>query len=166
MKIKNLIFVMLLFCFVLSNFSSATGYQIKNSDLFNFYSGSDIIIPDDYPTIQEGINYANSNDVVFVRNGIYKENIVINKTGLTLLGEDKYGTIIDGCNGVDDGIKIKSENVTIKNLTIKNFKNKQKQDIYSWNQAGIEIHESNAKIINNYFVDNGVGLELFSSIIN
>ncbi len=166
MKIKNLVFVTILFCFVLSNLSTATSYQIKNSDLSTFYFNSDIIIPDDYSTIQEGIDAADIGDIIFVRNDIYNEHIVINKTGITLLGEDKYDTIIDGCKGVDDGIKIKSENVTIKNLTIKNFKDKQKLDIYSWNQAGIEIHESNAKIINNYFVDNGVGLELFSSIIN
>ena len=115
----------------------------------------DIIIPDDFSTIQQGINNANPGDTIFVKTGVYKEHLTINKTGIILQGEDKYNTIIDGCKTVDDGIKIKAEDVTVKNFTIKNYKNQQKEDIYSWDQAGIEIHVSNVTIIDNRFVDNG-----------
>jgi len=127
---------------------------------------ADIIIPDDFSTIQQGINNANPGDTIFVKTGVYKEHLTINKTGIILQGEDKYNTIIDGCKTGDDGIKIKAEDVTVKNFTIKNYKNQQKEDIYSWDQAGIEIHVSNVTIIDNRFVDNGVGLELFSWVHN
>ena len=58
----------------------------------------DIIVPDDYSTIQEAVNAA---DVgyqirIFVRAGIYKENIKIYIWSLTLHGENKRSTIIDG----------------------------------------------------------------------
>jgi len=56
-----------------------------------------IIVPSDYPTIQEGINVAGPGDVVFVtKQQRYFESIVINKGNLTLVGEDPKTTIIDG----------------------------------------------------------------------
>ncbi|MCJ7570581.1 MAG: hypothetical protein MUO82_01710, partial [Candidatus Thermoplasmatota archaeon] len=51
-------------------------------------------------TIQEGINNATAGDTVFVYNGTYYENVVVNKT-ISLVGEDKNGTIIDGSGGGD-----------------------------------------------------------------
>ena len=136
---------------------SNTGFVMLNVD---------IIIPDDFSTIQQGINNANPGDTIFVKTGVYKEHLTIDKTGIILQGEDKYNTIIDGCKTVDDGIKIKAEDVIVRNFTIKNYKNQQKEDIYSWNQAGIEIHGSNVTIIDNRFFDNGVGLELLSWVHN
>jgi len=171
MKTKNSTVKIIIICFLISFIPVVKSYQDVNLNKCDFskntsFLESSIIIPDNYPTIQQGIDNANSGDTIFVKEGIYKEHLIINKTGLTLQGENKYNTIIDGCKTTGDGIKIKAEDVTVKDLTIKNYKDKKKPGIYSWNQAGIEIHESNAKIINNYFVDNGVGLELFSSIIN
>jgi len=56
-----------------------------------------IIVPSDYPTIQEGINVAGPGDVVFVaKQQRYFESLVINKGNLTLVGEDPKTTIIDG----------------------------------------------------------------------
>jgi parallel beta-helix repeat protein len=54
----------------------------------------------DFHTIQEAINAASDGDVVFVRNGTYYENLVTNKT-LSLLGESRYGTVVDGRNSGD-----------------------------------------------------------------
>ena len=56
-----------------------------------------IVVPFDYPTIQEGINVAGSGDVVFVaKQQRYFESLVINKGNLTLVGEDPKTTVIDG----------------------------------------------------------------------
>jgi parallel beta-helix repeat protein len=54
-----------------------------------------ITVPDDYPTIQEAINNANFGDIIFVRNGTYYENVVVNNT-VYLVGESMESTIIDG----------------------------------------------------------------------
>lgn len=75
-----------------------------------------IIVPDDYPTIQEAINAANEGDTIFVRNGTYYENVVVNKT-VGLVGEDKYTTIIDG-NSTGNVIVITSNNVNFTGFTI------------------------------------------------
>jgi len=48
----------------------------------------DIIVSDDYETIQEAIDAVSPDDCICVRNGTYYGHIVINKNNLTLCGED------------------------------------------------------------------------------
>jgi len=47
-----------------------------------------IIVPDDYPTIQEAINNANDGDTIYVRNETYYENVIVHKA-VSLVGEDR-----------------------------------------------------------------------------
>ena len=81
-----------------------------------------IVVPDDYPTIQTAINAANEGDTVYVKAGVYFENIVIRKS-LTLAGENSDTTAIDG-NGAEYAILVKfdgyAHNVVIKGFTIQN----------------------------------------------
>jgi parallel beta-helix repeat protein len=85
-----------------------------------------------YSTIQSAINNASDGDTVFAYNGIYFENVIINKS-ITLAGEDRDNTIIDGGGNLNvvsiaenltfmtgftvsngtDGIDIRSNNNTI-----------------------------------------------------
>jgi pectin methylesterase-like acyl-CoA thioesterase len=46
-------------------------------------------------TIQNAINTAQSGDTVQVADGIYQENLEINKN-ITIIGTSQKGTIIDG----------------------------------------------------------------------
>ena len=57
--------------------------------------GNTLTVPDVYPTIQAAVNAASENDTVFVRNGTYYEDVVVNRT-VSLVGEDVEGTVIDG----------------------------------------------------------------------
>ena len=50
--------------------------------------------PGNYTTIQSAIDAANPGDTVFVYNGIYYENVVLNKNYITLTGENKETTTI------------------------------------------------------------------------
>lgn len=75
-----------------------------------------ITVPDDHPTIQEAINAANLGDTIYVRTGTYSENVVVNKT-VTLIGENRDATIIDGRNA-GTVVNIASDNVIICNFTI------------------------------------------------
>jgi nitrous oxidase accessory protein len=59
---------------------------------------STIRVPDDYPTIQEAINRANPGDTVFVKSGIYREHLVVNKT-VSIVGQDETSTYIYGNTG-------------------------------------------------------------------
>jgi len=74
--------------------------------------------PADFHTIQEAINHANEGDIIFVRNGTYS-SIQITKS-LTIEGENKYTTIIDGGGGWHDGsgIIVRANNVRISKFTI------------------------------------------------
>ena len=49
----------------------------------------------DYTNIQEAIDNAESGDTIFVYEGTYYENVIINKT-IYLEGENKESTIING----------------------------------------------------------------------
>ena len=77
-----------------------------------------IIVPDDYSSIQEAVNAANLGDTIFVENGTYYENVVVNKT-LWLTGEDKETTFIDG-NRTGTVVKIEGDNVAVRGFTIQN----------------------------------------------
>jgi len=78
----------------------------------------EITVPDDYPTIQEAINAAISGDTIYVKAGIYKESIVINKS-ISLIGESRETTIIDG-NGNGWVVNIECSYVTFRNFTVRN----------------------------------------------
>lgn len=71
-----------------------------------------------YRCINDGIKNSTNGDILYVFEGIYNETIFINKT-LSLIGENKNSTIIDG-KYEDVILKITKENTIIKNFTIRN----------------------------------------------
>ncbi len=75
-----------------------------------------LTVPDDYPTIQSAVNAARSYDTVFVRKGLYKEHIIIGKS-LTLKGEDRNDTIIDG-GGNGSVLHIAASHVMVSGFTV------------------------------------------------
>ena len=74
--------------------------------------------PGNYTYIQDATDNATDGDFIFVYNGIYYENIIINKS-IKLTGEKMEKTIIDG-NYSNFVINILSHKVILSNLTIRN----------------------------------------------
>jgi len=84
---------------------SATASQILAdngfSQVYNMLGGITAWIDAGYPvyvkysSIQEAINSADGGDTIYVSSGTYYEHIVVNKS-ISLIGEDKYTTVIDG----------------------------------------------------------------------
>jgi len=71
-----------------------------------------------YTTIQSAIDNANSGDTVYVYNGIYYENVVVDKT-INLTGEDRNTTIIDGGGSVDV-VYVNADDVNVQGFKILN----------------------------------------------
>jgi len=96
-----------------------------------------------YSSIQGAIDNASEVDTIFVYNGTYYENVVVNKT-VNLLGENNITTIIDGSNkGIV--LEINAGWVNISGFTIKNSYN---------DSAAIEINSNWNTIFNNIITNN------------
>jgi parallel beta-helix repeat protein len=117
-----------------------------------------IKVPDDFPTIQEAINAAENGNTILVAEGVYYENIVIDKS-LTLRGIGR--PVIDGSLKASEGwegtvVIIEANGVTIEGFEIMHGAN------------GIAGETSNSTIRNNvihhnynYKGFNGVGILLW-----
>jgi nitrous oxidase accessory protein len=110
-----------------------------------------------YPSLQEAINNATDGDTINVSSGIYYEHLAINKS-LTLIGENKYTTIIDGTsNGTV--VSIKADNVAIVGLTI------QESGCSCAGYAGVFVGAPNqdANLTNNRIIQDGFGVLLLGA---
>ena len=77
--------------------------------LLSFSFSNIIYVPDDYPTIQEGIDASTTGDSIIVSDGEYFENLYLNKeitlgSYYVLDGDTtyRYNTFITGSNTLDD----------------------------------------------------------------
>jgi len=115
---------------------------------------STIIVPDQYSTIHEAINNAVEGDTIFVRAGIYYEHVTIDKS-ISLIGENKYTTIVDG-EGTGSVIRVISDNVTIIGFTVQNSGRAINNTVPD---AGISTsHVSDCNVSGNLLTDNHVGI--------
>jgi len=110
-----------------------------------------------FTKIQDGIDAADSGDTVYVYNGTYFENVVIDKS-IILIGENKESTIIDG-RVAGNTIKVNADHVTIRNFTIQHS-----GLIYPL--SGINLSSNYNIVENNLITDNFYGITLYFSSEN
>jgi parallel beta-helix repeat protein len=136
-----------------------------------------------FDKIQKGIKACSNYGIVYVNNGTYLENVVIDKT-IKLIGENKYSTIIDGVNN-ENIVIIKSNSSEITNFTLlHNYSDENKKEftgifipkdcwgntisnnvIINNSKSGIIVNDSCRNIIcNNTISSNGVGIILIKDI--
>ena len=98
----------------------------------------------DYTTIQAAVDAASAGDTIEVRSGTYYENVNVNKQ-LTLSGQDKTGTVIDG-RGSGTVVTVTTDKVTVGGFTITNAG--------EWNYGVSCGAVSNVCVENNFFTGN------------
>lgn len=113
-----------------------------------------------YTKIQDAINAANESDTIFVYNGTYIEHLTIDKNDLTILGEDRNTTIIDGQGYEGDVVTMGYANCTINGFTIENSGTSD-AGIKIVQLAGIPGHHNN--VSNNIIKNNHKGIYLMQS---
>ena len=175
---KSLI-VSVAFCILL--LSSTTRFQVvvraQNGDLIvdPHREGPGI-----YKTIQEAIDNASAGNTIFVVNGTYYENLVIYKSNISLVGQDRDATVIDGSQ-LSDVISIFADNVTVKGFHIRNSgifmgsairidhasANCITGNILTDSFDGIAIQTSSSNIVsNNIVANNSYGIRVYVSSNN
>jgi nitrous oxidase accessory protein NosD len=93
---------------------SALAFNIKQAKAAH----TTIIVPDEFPTIQAPINNASAGDTIYVRNGTYFEDVIVNKS-VSLIGENRNTTIIDG-NKTGNVLQVTADKVNVTGFTIQN----------------------------------------------
>ncbi|MEM4700794.1 MAG: S8 family serine peptidase [Candidatus Bathyarchaeia archaeon] len=81
-----------------------------------------IKVPAYYPTIQEAVDAASSGDTILVSSGTYNEAVYLNKNNITLKGESRETTIINGTRNVRTIYAFYADNLYIRQFTIQNGK--------------------------------------------
>ncbi|MGA1863904.1 MAG: choice-of-anchor U domain-containing protein [bacterium] len=116
-----------------------------------------IIVPDNDPnftitTITDGILKAAPGDTVYVKKGIYYENIIL-RSGIILEGEDPGATIIDGTGKT---VIIGAYQSRVKGFTIRNG-----GDTLAVNQGvGVKIFYDLMSLSNNIILSCSIGISL------
>jgi plastocyanin len=84
--------------------------------------GDTVRVPGDVDTIQEAVDLAEPGGMVLIAPGTYHESVVVTTPYLTIRGEDRNDTILDGRGVLPNGIHvIEADGVAIENLTAHHY---------------------------------------------
>ena len=150
-------------CVAVPSAGDASESEVKSS------SSATIYVPDGYPTIQAAVNAASPGDTIIVKDGTYKENVLLNKR-LTLIG-DALPTI--DAQGKGDAINITAEFCVVTGFRCVNARgsagiivdsdwNRVENNTCEKNNYGICLNDSsNNSISNNSVINNKYGISLY-----
>ena len=130
----------------------------------------------DFTTIQEAVDIANTSDTIRVYQGVYFENVLVNRS-MTLIGNGSEKTMVNA-GGNDNALKITGDHVNLSGFSFSNSEmtgtgsgirvqgdNASIDNCSSHNNRyGIYLQSANfASVVNNSFSDNEIGIRLFFS---
>ena len=129
----------------ITNYLQGSGYSIRclSDETLN----TTILVPENFATIQEAIDYSIDGDTILVSAGTYYENLNISNKTVAIIGEDKNTTILDAQQG--RGIMINNidpHNFEIHNITITNGN--------ANDGAALYLNALESAVINNCIINN------------
>jgi hypothetical protein len=82
-----------------------------------------IRVPQDQPTIEDAIDASTPGTLILLDRGEYPGNVVVpeGKPGITIRGVDRNEVVFHGHDQRYNAIEIEADNVTIENMTARNF---------------------------------------------
>jgi nitrous oxidase accessory protein NosD len=113
-------------------------------------------VPSQYSTIQAALAEASAGDTIEVASGIYREDLLINKNYLKIVGEERTTTVIDANmqgSPKNATVYINGSNVLFSGFTVRDGSG----------ISGITVNGENATILENNIVNNTVGIRLLAS---
>jgi len=79
-------------------------------------------VPDEYPTIQAGVDAAAAGDLVLIAPGVYNEAVNVVTDEIVIRGLEREGVVLDGQFELDNGIRVLgATGVAVENLTTQNY---------------------------------------------
>lgn len=128
----------------------------------------------DYTCIQDAIDNSTNGDIIYIKNGVYIENIVIDKS-ISLVGEDYSLTLIDG-QRLGNVVEIIADEVNLCNIGVtnssidwagikicSNFSSVRFCSVFNNNLGIVLDGSSENKIHSNQVNNNSVGIYLLYS---
>lgn len=121
-------------------------------------SASDIFVPDNCTTIQQAVDDANPGDTIIVADGIYEENVEVNKR-LTIKSMNGSSDCVVRAKNTDTHVfKVTADRVNITGFNMTGTTRFEK--------AGVYLDSNNCNISNNEIYGNEVGILLANSSSN
>lgn len=117
-----------------------------------------IIVPNDYSTIQAAIDNASDGNEILVKNGTYRENLIIDKA-ISLTGENNNSTVIQGSGNAT--ILVRHDGVDIKGI---NIQGSLEMLVYDYGVHLLSV--KNCNIFDNMVENAYTGVWLFDSSFN
>lgn len=116
--------------------------------------GKTIVVPEDFPSINSAVGNAIEGDTIVVKNGIYRENVVIDKA-VSLVAVDGGATIDGGGEGTV--VWVDSDNAVLSGFTVRNSGD-------NFTDSGIYVNASmGVKLSGNTVSGNNIGIYLSDS---
>jgi len=157
------------------DFSNDTNWDEFLEKYHSYYPTVDDDGNADYHCIQDAINNCSDGDVVYIKKGIYYENILVNKS-ILLVGESSNNTIIEGIEDKQT-VKVTSNGSMLYFLGVKNSKINEfngicifadktiirKCSIYNSHVGLNIINSSYNKIFNSDIKNNSIGISIKNS---
>jgi parallel beta-helix repeat protein len=122
------------------------------TSIFNGLEEWDIIVPDDFPSIQLALDNSKNGYKIYIRNGTYYEHITIELDDIVLAGESPEATIIDGGNQ-GNVVYISGNNINLSGFTVQQSGMNELGTYY----AGVKLSSVDSCIISKCKMQNNKG---------